>query len=160
MKYLPYGKSEVAHVVSSEAKYSAPRAAGTLHARSALHVFKILHVPHQRNTSLEKQKTLLMKCFCISPETAGVAGPRRLRLRHASFSTPAGIKRKNADRRLSFYGDGGSRTRVRKPIHATFSGCRRSTVFPAHSAVRQAERVGSFLMHDGCKSKLTVHVRR
>ena len=45
-------------------------------------------------------------------------------------------------------GDGGSRTRVRKPIHATFSGCRRSIVFPASSAVRQALQVGSLLLHD------------
>ena len=57
------------------------------------------------------------------------------------------------------YGDGGSRTRVRKPIRATFSGCRPSFVLPAPVPGGQGTEVGSRLLHDGCKGKLTVHVR-
>lgn len=59
-----------------------------------------------------------------------------------------------------FNGDGGSRTRVRKPIHATFSGCRPPFFIPAQLPDGRGSRDGSFLMRDGCKSKLTVHGRR
>jgi len=58
-----------------------------------------------------------------------------------------------------FGGDEGSRTPVRKPIHTTFSGCSRSIGIPAENAGQQASPDGSFLMHDGYKSKLTVHGR-
>ena len=58
-----------------------------------------------------------------------------------------------------YAGDGGSRTRVRKPIRATFSGCRSSFVFPADVPGDQGTLVGSRLLHDGYKGKLTVHVR-
>ena len=56
-------------------------------------------------------------------------------------------------------GDGGSRTRVRKPIHATFSGCRPSFVFPACIPGGQGTQVGSPFVRDGYKSELTVHGR-
>ena len=56
-------------------------------------------------------------------------------------------------------GDGGSRTRVRKPFRATFSGCRPSFVFPAPVPGGQGTEVGSRLVHDGYKGKLAVHVR-
>ena len=58
-----------------------------------------------------------------------------------------------------FGGGEGNRTPVRKPLDATFSGCRVSTVFPAGTAGTQAVPVGSLLVHDRYKSKLTVHVR-
>jgi len=66
---------------------------------------------------------------------------------------------KNAELSTFCGGSGGNRTRVRKPLDATFSGCRVSFVFPARDAGTQASRIGSLLVHDRYKSKLTVHVR-
>jgi hypothetical protein len=41
----------VKYAASRQVKLSVPnRAEGTLHARSALHIRRMLHVPHQRNT--------------------------------------------------------------------------------------------------------------
>lgn len=60
---------------------------------------------------------------------------------------------------LCFGGGGGNRTHVRKPLNATFSGCRVPTVFPGEDADTRAPSRGSLLMHDRYKSELSVHVR-
>ena len=54
VKYLPHAaKVKYCGRPQSEAKCFFPcRPAGTLHARSALHIHRMLHVPHKRNTSL------------------------------------------------------------------------------------------------------------
>ena len=69
------------------------------------------------------------------------------------------INKKRRIKRRFFDGDGESRTRVRKPIHATFSGCSPSMKFPSQTAGGQAILQGSLLLRDGYKSKLTVHGR-
>ncbi len=66
---------------------------------------------------------------------------------------------KNAELSTFCGGGEGNRTPVRKPLNATFSGCRISFVFPGKAAGIQAALRGSFLMHDRYKSKITVHVR-
>ena len=60
---------------------------------------------------------------------------------------------------LLFGGGGGNRTHVRKPLNATFSGCRVPTVFPGKDADTRASSRGSLFMHDRYKSELSVHVR-
>ena len=57
-------------------------------------------------------------------------------------------------------GAGESRTRVRKPLDITFSGCRMPFVLPAHISDIRDIQVGILFVRDGCKEKLAVHVRR
>ena len=52
--FLRTGAATVKHRAAHDVKCSAShRAVGTLHARSALHLRSILHVPRKRNTSFE-----------------------------------------------------------------------------------------------------------
>ena len=51
-----------------------------------------------------------------------------------------------------FGGGEGNRTPVRKPLDATFSGCRVSFMIPDSGAGTQASLCGSSLMHDRYKS--------
>ena len=62
-------------------------------------------------------------------------------------------KEKTAYRRFFLYGGGGSRTRVRKPIHETFSGCRASFVIPLTAAGAQAAARVAFLCMTASKAK-------
>ena len=50
-------------------------------------------------------------------------------------------------------GGGGNRTRVRKPIHETFSGCRASFVIPLTAAGAQAAARVAFLCMTASKAK-------
>ena len=57
-----------------------------------------------------------------------------------------------------FGGGGGNRTRVRKPIHKSFSGRRGLSAFPHMSVNRQTDMLSSFIMH-GVLKALHTHGR-
>ena len=70
------------------------------------------------------------------------------------------MDKKSTGRNLSIFGGAGeSRTRVRKPLDTTFSGCRLSIIFPAKLSDSQDSLVGILLVHDRYKEKISVHVR-
>ena len=49
-------------------------------------------------------------------------------------------------------GDDGSRTRVRKEVHASISGCSLSTTFPLHQADKHAGALVASFSHDSLQS--------
>jgi len=111
-------------------------------ARSFLHRIMLV-------TASLRPKNTPPECFCLS-------------YRHRHGLSIPGIYLHQTKKSLAALfpgGGGGNRTRVRKPLNATFSGCRVSTVFPGSTAGTQAVLLGSLLVHDRYKSKLTVHVR-
>ena len=101
--------------------------------------------PQMVKTTVKKKKHRINGAFTGTPHGRGI--PIQFAVHIAEFGCGTAA------------GDGGSRTRVRKPIHATFSGCRPSFVFPACIPGGQGMQVGSPFVRDGCKSELTVHGR-
>ena len=101
-------------------------------------------------TAALRPKNTPPECFCSATRWAGLSIPFLFRLQ----------KQKRAFRLFFFFGGGGgNRTHVRKPLNATFSGCRVPTVFSGEDADTRASSRGSLLMHDRYKSELSVHVR-
>ena len=91
-------------------------------------------------------------------------GLKRLKTQNTAFrinengkGTPSGVPQPIHKRKLilvkeefdasSFGGAEGSRTPVRKQIHRTFSGCRRSFTFPSPCVERHTHGVSRVMMH-------------
>ena len=95
---------------------------------------------------------------CGGGRVAALRRSRRL-IHFRSRSIPDPTPKERAPRMgaLSFGGDGGNRTPVRKRFDRNFSGRRRSFAFPCPSADRHAQGLGSFMMHGTLKA-LRTHV--